>query len=274
MDALFGSTDPGGYTGNAPRMTTGQESLLNQLTGMISGQVGKGVEAYPGQVVPGATGTQQNTFDLAQLITGGQYQPVQDSQGALSQMFQPFDPTSAQQYWQQGVVDPAMQLWERDILPAVQERFISNNAGSSGAANRAIARSGEELTTNLSGQLANLLYSGQQSHLGRQVDASNTLMNQLTGITGIGTTAGGAERDIMSQLLGEDYQKWLATQPYNNPWLNMVPQALGAQAFEPIVQGPSSSSGLLQSVIAPLIGSYMQGGGQGGIGGFFGSMFG
>ena len=44
-DILFGSTSDAGVTGYADLMTPGQQDLLNQLTSLLSGQIGQGLPA-------------------------------------------------------------------------------------------------------------------------------------------------------------------------------------------------------------------------------------
>lgn len=89
-----------------------------------------------------------------------------------------YDPSAAMAMFNQNVKNPALKTWEQDILPQIQEKFISNNAGSSGAANRAIARSGADLNADLSGQLSNLLYQDKNDYLGRKFTADEAFRDR------------------------------------------------------------------------------------------------
>jgi len=253
-DMLFGSSDEGGYKGEAPMLTREQQELLNKLIGVVIPQIGQGVKAYPGQMVAGPSALQTQGFDLTSQLfgSGGTGQDV------LGKIIAgpgggAYDPESATRFWETSVKAPAIKSWQEEILPAVKESFIGLNAGRSGAANRAIAKSGEDLMSSLSASLGDILYKGEQSQLDR--------LQNIPGLASILTqplmSGGGVQRGIESQQLMEPYQKWQAEQGYANPWLSFISQILGTQAVQPIVQGPSSQSGLFQDVLAPMGAAYL-----------------
>lgn len=76
------------------------------------------------------------------------------------------DPGDFQDLFQQAYVDPAMLTFEQQVLPAIQERFVGANAGSSSALNQALAQSATDLSTMLGSQMGQF-YQGQQQ-LGQQ----------------------------------------------------------------------------------------------------------
>lgn len=240
---LFGDTEDAKQVGNAPVMTPEQQAILAQLSGILGGQLGKGITPYEGDTAAGATSNQQNVFDMVNNITSGK-----DMMG-MESLIGKFDPTATTDFFSSTVAQPAMKAWEKDILPVIRENYISQNAGSSGAANRAIATSGSDLASSLSSSLAEMLYGAKTTH-------EQNLPVVLQQILGMGLGAGAEERGINQDQLTADYSKWASAQPYNNPWLAQLNTALGAKAFEPIVQGPSTQSGLL-STIMPALASYI-----------------
>ena len=283
-DIVFGSSDEGGYKGSAPTLTPEQKDFFDKLIGTVQPQLGQGVSAYPGQIAPGESPIQGSTFDLVdRMLSGGSgteaiNRIMGGSQDIPTHDIGPFDPTSTQASWEK-MIQPAFNQWEDKILPGVKEAFIGRNAGRSGASNRAIAESGENLATNMGSMLGDMLFMGEQAHLGRQFSGTeadigrafsggqNDLMRMLN-IPGMetqpirtGLLAGDVERGIEGEQLGEGYQKWGYEQPYNNPWLQMINSILGTNAVEPIIQGPSSQSGLLQDVVVPLLSAAISKGG-------------
>lgn len=82
-----------------------------------------------------------------------------------------FDPQQYQQYFQQGVADPAIKQYEQQILPAIQSRHYNPSSVNSSSLDQALRTSGEELSTGLSGLRANFLQQGQQSHANNQYNA-------------------------------------------------------------------------------------------------------
>lgn len=107
-------------------------------------------------------------------ILGG---PMSQLAGQAYQSF--LQPYSAEQYedvFNKAVVDPAMMQYEQQVLPAIQQRFVDANAGSSSALNQALAQSAGDLTTQLGSQYLNF-FNQQQA-------------NQLSALGGLGGLAG------------------------------------------------------------------------------------
>jgi hypothetical protein len=107
---------------------------------------------------------------------------------------------------------------------------------------------------------ANQKYQAGQADLDRMMNVpgiEGQFINNLLGISSAGAGAGATQRGIDQSKLNEEYQKWSSSQGYNNPWLNLMPTALGTSAFENIVDPGSQQSGMFQSVLAPVMGSYL-----------------
>jgi len=69
-----------------------------------------------------------------------------------------------------------MMQYERQVLPAIQQRFVDANAGSSSALNQALSQSAQDLTTGLGAQYGQF-FNQQQA-------------NQLSALSGLGGLAG------------------------------------------------------------------------------------
>jgi|GEM_PF-2154042 len=292
-----------------PYAGTGVRELLNQLNAMISPQIGQGVEAYPGQMVAGVSPLQQQGFGVAgaqmpsmatgamqyfqdvlgqQAAGGDQYQQLAGT--TLQNLMQPWNPEAETELWQKQFVSPAMQTWQQDVMPAIMERY--GEGGIGGALGQELGRSGRDLTTNLAGQLANILYSGQQAQLGRQQAGIGQAM-QMAGLPGqiVGQAGqiGGMGTDVLGQLLNmgtmqrgitgeqlqEPWRKWQYSRPYENPYLqNFLGTILGQKPMQSMV---TQSAPGLGSQLLPVLGSYLGGGGSlgglgSGIGGALGSL--
>jgi hypothetical protein len=331
-EALLGGTDEAHQTGQAQTLTPEQQQLLNTLIGQTQGQIGQGVTPYQGQMVADPSQLQQDTWaDYNNLQNNYAWNPSNpDSQSAINQILQgtpqgsipgavtagqatpqqvnvgDYDPAATQSWWNQAVYDPAMQNWQQNVVPEIQENFISQNAGSSGAANRAIAGSAADLQSSLGASLADAMnqerlntqnqqlqanmfnagndLSAQQQFYGNQFAADTNAANMIFGagqadqanllnvpgmvqtnqagqlnnyLNMLGATGqAGQQQTALNQAgLNADYQNWQMGQAYNNPWLNMLPTALGTTSFEPIVQGPVQNQGLMSSFIMPMMNS-------------------
>ena len=264
----------------ASTLTAGQGTLLETLTKLLGGQVGQGITPFQGQR-PGEVGfgpLQQQAFGLA----GGLGQGIGSGIDLFGQSLGGFDPSQGQGLLQQGqqslqgatqpfdpqsilsALEPGRQLalrtFNRDIVPNILERFGATS-GSSGALNRAFAEAGEGLSLGLSAQAAGPLIQGQQNQLNRQFAGGQALAGfaGIPGqIAGQGVGLGGVGANLLSQLFGfggqqQGLQRGIAganqarfneAQPFANPFLNFLGQALNtqtAQAFQ-IPSGPSPLS--------------------------------
>lgn len=259
-----------------PKYTPEQMKLLSSLIGgQLLPQMGQGITPYGGQRVAGITPLQESAYGMAGgyapgieagLQGFGQFDPsqgmgllgagVQGLQGAM----QPWDPAAETELWETAWKRPALETWREDVMPAIMEKGVrSAGTADSGPMRRELARSGEKLTTDLSGQLANLLYTGQQAQAGRQMQGAG-MLGQMAGIPGqlagqglgmagqgLGQMAGmGAEqRGIGQQFLGAEQAKWTEAQPWANPWLQQyLSTALGSSAFDTVIgqEKPSMAS--------------------------------
>lgn len=103
--------------------------------------------------------------------------------------------------FQKSYVDPAMQSYNQDALPAIGERFGSGDTGASSALNQTLARSAVDLETRLGKQYGDFInnYTGNQLNaLNQYYGLSQQKMNEpylyqkpgwLDDILKVGTTA-------------------------------------------------------------------------------------
>jgi hypothetical protein len=234
-------------------LTKTQNTILEKLLKQIKGEVGEGVEAYPGDIAPGLGNTLKQLVDFARS-----YQDSELYRGSESVLNRALtadpDYESTRSYWQDAFVDPAMQMFERDILPAIRERNVGQGTFMSGGRHRAETGAAGDLMTNLTGQLANLMYGERQNTLNRAMQAvpqSESLQGTAANLLG---TVGGMERGVKAEQMAEDYNKWGFSRPYANPWLQLLPTALGTQATTPYLyeEAPSTLGTLAQTGIGAL----------------------
>jgi len=240
--ALFGSK-PKVKTKKVERLTPGQMELLNELTNLLKGQLGKGIEPYPGQLVPGPSDIQQQIFELAGGDLGGLMKQGADYISQLMQ--QQFNPEEAQEYWRRAYVSPAERAWKETVVPEVMERYAGVNALDSGAARRALAKSWGDIQSQLNAELAKILWGEKQSLTQRQDTASQLGLNLLPQVMGIGEE----QRGITQELMQEPYQKWQMSQAWSNPWLQYLPVALGTNPYQINTYTTGGGGGLFGSLL-------------------------
>lgn len=280
--AAIGGGGGGGGVSQHSTLTPGQRQLLEQITGTLGQQWGQGLTPYGGQRVPGVSPLQQQGFDMmgdmgsmfgpTQDITRkalAQYSPAQGQRaqqlgmGGLEQMMQPFDPNRIPQAFKP-VQQFAMQGFQDEFVPWAAEKYgPALGAKESGAFGRELSRGAERLQLGLSAQMAPYQMQGfenQQNRMMQGIPLSqqmamgpmNMLNQTLSGAGQYGPQiassmmgAGGVQRGITGEQLGAQQQQWTEAQPYENPWLRFLPNALPqGPAVENIYkqQGPGISA--------------------------------
>lgn len=135
----------GGQTGTTTGLSGQQENLLNAtLQQLLGGQLGQ--------------------TDISQ--SPGYQQAV----SSLGQFLQP-DQEGLQRQFQSQFVDPAMQTFQQQVIPGIEQRYSEAGAGRSSALNQSLAQAGQNLQTQLGSQLAGLIDQQQ----GRQLQAAGAL---------------------------------------------------------------------------------------------------
>ncbi len=279
------SGDGKSKTSQASLLTPSQRSLQDTLGDLLTNQLGRGVTPFGGQRVADVSPLQQQGFDLAGgfgtgIGTGidafgqtlGQFDPSQGGQflsragGLLDQATQDFDPQVILDALQPGR-QLAQNQFQQQTVPFLSERFGATS-GASGSLNQALSEAGANLSLGLSAQAAPFLAQGQQNAFNRQLQGS-ALSGELAGVPGqlaqqgigIGQgvsdllsqlfNIGSQQRGIQQQGLTAEQQRFNEAQPFNNPFLNLLPSALGVSS-ENIVQLPGPGLG---SAIGPALGT-------------------
>lgn len=98
---------------------------------------------------------------------------------SMGQFLQPQGIEDYQDVFQQTYVDPAMQAFNTQVVPGIQQRFGDANAGSSSALNQALAQSASDLSTSLGSQFGQFMQSQQAN----QLTAMSQFLPLLTGQT-------------------------------------------------------------------------------------------
>jgi len=101
---------------------------------------------------------------LLKLITEG----ITSGEGPLKDIFGEFDPAA----FEAGVSKPALQQFQDEILPLLQEKFIGGNqVGGSG-----FQRAGAKAATDLQSKLAELMYNAQNQQKQNKMQGINTAL--------------------------------------------------------------------------------------------------
>ena len=98
---------------------------------------------------------------------------------SFQNFLQPMGQEEMDSVFQKAYVDPAMQTFEQQVVPGIQQRFADANASSSSALNQALAQSAGDLSTALGSQYGQFF----QNQQGMQQNAINQFLPLLTGQT-------------------------------------------------------------------------------------------
>lgn len=139
-DTLFGRDVS---TKNVNTLTPAQQMLLNQFSG-LSAQYAPSTYGYISRVMGGDTG---------------------------------FTPEAIEQFYQGGVLQPALQEWETYTRPALEEQY--GNRYHSSARTKTLSRAFSDLMSNMGQTRANLQYQGLQQNLQARMQAAQMMQNQL-----------------------------------------------------------------------------------------------
>ena len=217
-------------------LTGEQQQVLNQLISYVMPQIGQGAETYGGQIAPGASDLQQQGFDALSGMFGG------ETGGALSAMLSgqsayEVDPAARQQVYDAEKA-MAMNQFQSETAPMLEERYNAMGAGRSGGLQHAMAQAGGDLSLGLGSMYSQLGYQDEES---RRMGLESAAQRQGQGLGMWGglnqqQLAGGEmQRGIEGEQLGEGYNQWLASQPYSNPWVtSYMPTILGTQVNTPV----------------------------------------
>lgn len=130
-----------------------QQGILGELLGQLGGEGGVG--------------------NIGNLLSGditGQ-QPYQEGLGALSGLLTGtggFDPQAVSESFQANVARPAIEQFQQELAPSIQQSAVAAGGGRSSAVPARTSQAAERLQSNLSGQLLQQLNQSEQAGLNRQ----------------------------------------------------------------------------------------------------------
>lgn len=218
----------GGGGGSSSVLSAEQNTLLNSLTEVLNQQVGQGVD-FPLEdpFVAGPSPLQTTAFSGAQDL-GNEFDPF--FQQSLPDIAAGNAPLSIDQTvekylsgFKENVEDPSLQFFGKTIEQLAQ-RY--GEFGSGGGLYRASSEAGADLSANLALQRGGLLTEGLRTGIGLEESSRDRALQAFAAI-GEGERrdvetqlqAGGEQRGIQSQVLGEDLARSFFEAPYSNPWL-------------------------------------------------------
>lgn len=169
-----------------------QGALGGAATGATLGSVvpgiGTAVGALGGAAVGGLSGLfggddtkQISTFDPRQKQLYDQYtQALQGGGGPLADIYGQYNPQAMQDYYQKSIAQPAYQNFQENIVPGITGQFRGANLQNSSYLGGALSKAGTDVQNNLSGQMAELLFRGQESQQQRRAGALNSILGLQT----------------------------------------------------------------------------------------------
>jgi hypothetical protein len=283
LDSVFG-----GGGGSSPEITQAnllsgeQTGFLNNLISGLGNILGRGLTPVNFQA-PTASPLQQLGFGFAGNLgqTGfnlanqllGQVDPsrigglLSTAQGALQEGLQGFDPSRITEAFEPSR-QLALQSFERDIIPSIQEA-LGATSGESGPLNVALSEAGRDLSLGLRAQTAPFLGQAALAAPGQQFAGAN-LASILAGLPGqiagqgfgLGSNAinqilgaGGQQFGIQSGLINALNQSMLQPQQLLGQF---GPLALGTRAFENIVTPGTQETGFgdILGAFGPALGQF------------------
>ncbi len=170
-----------------------QSGFSGAGTGAIYGaQLGGGPGAVAGGIIGGLSGffgkdknkkkpEQISTFDPYQKqLFEQKTQALQGNGGPLADVYGPFNSQLMRDYYEKSFAQPAYQEFQENVVPTITGAFRGKNLQNSSYLGGALANAGSKVQNNLNGQLAELLYKGEQSSLDRRSSALDRILNLQT----------------------------------------------------------------------------------------------
>jgi hypothetical protein len=233
-DQLFGK---GAEVKDRPRWSSGQQKLFTELFGQLMGGGGQATQRFPGQL-PGTVGM----TDMEQLSLSG-LESLFGEQGLLSALQ---TKETFEQFYEEGIKQPALREFEEDILPQFRRGFGSRYWGTERL------RGEEELYEDLLSSLTEGRAATQMSAL--------ELATQMPGVLTQSAQLGALPRLIEEAGLGAEYNEFLRQISEETNIRAQMLSALGLSPYEYFPFGPVE--GFIQSTFRGSGGQMVQAGTQ------------
>lgn len=104
-------------------------------------------------------------------------QALQGGGGPLADVYGQYNPQMMKDYYEQAYAQPQYQEFQDNIVPTITGQFRGQNLQNSSYLGGALAKEGGKVQNNLNGQMAQMLYQGQQSQQSRRAGALDSILN-------------------------------------------------------------------------------------------------
>ena len=240
-------------------LTAGQRQMLDQLNAMLGGELGTGVEAYGGTVVPGMN----PTLEAGLAAQGGLGGPGEDR--ALAAAMDPRLATDVSPERYTAGFDESYGAALEDYWNKYSKREIAHQYGTSGVGGNMADILAGSYGTNVAVPAAEARWgahmrgieaeqAGTETALSRALGAATSSADIERGRAESAVSAGETERGIEAEGLLEEYEKWATVQGYNNPWISQfLGPALGTGAVQNI--GGASEYAQIAQMLGGVLGA-------------------
>ena len=259
LDILFGE-GPSVDTQTLDTLTPEQQAELNKLLQQLGSSSGPKFE--------GDLNVEQS--DLSQLSLAGLEEralalsdpnrkselSTQATQSLLSLLdFESAD-AGIEDFFRTNVRDPALEEFQRNILPAISRDFGGANFFSSERRETDQSAQGQ-LIESLSRSRSGLAFNARESDRNRALQAlglvpesENRDINQLLAILGAGeTTTGLKERNV-----GREFDQFIAESGFDRDRISQLLAGINTQAFENVVTTSGGTAGLIPQLLVAAAG--------------------
>ncbi len=159
--ALSGAASGAAIGSVVPGIGTAIGAGVGGLAGGLTGLFGGGKKAKAKQL---STKTKEQE-QLLQMINDA----VSNNKGPLKDIFGDYDPAA----FEEGVSKPALQQFQDEILPELQEKYIAGNQAWGGGRQRAESNAARKLQSDL----AQLMYGARNQQKQNKIAGLNTALN-------------------------------------------------------------------------------------------------
>ena len=249
---IFGS-QPSVQSSQQSDMNPQQLALLQQLlSGLNTGGTSATTAPYTGQLTAAANpvqGTSLAAMEQAALTAAQPGGTNAASATALTGVMnqKPQDITS---YIQKAIVDPTMQAFNQQIMPAIDQRFAGQSGfGSDKAIQEGIAAG--NAATGIGSAASTAAMNALQNQQQNTISAAESLTSTNTANTNQAislNTAGNAAQTAAQAPLTTQYNAYLNTQQQQQQNIQNILSALGLQSFTNVNTVVPGQSGLLQGL--------------------------
>ncbi len=223
MDDMFG--DAGGQI-----MSPEIRQLTSKLGSLMKRQLGKGVEVYDGQLVPGMNSNTESVLGAANGLLGND--PNRDA-AIQSLLSGAGDPEGVRAYYESQLAPAREQFM--DSLSMLDDRY-GDTWGTSGSHGRVVGDATANYGIGLNQLLGQLTYDDRNAARDRMaVGVNASIGDSQDEMARLGTLLGFGDyqRGMEAEQIGADFGQWSAGQAYNNPWLGFLGTTLGTAQQSP-----------------------------------------